>query len=78
MDHIQKKCESLFFRRETYYLCQTYFDSYLALKTLSEDELQLLATTCLHIAWKIEEVEPVNIKEVISASEKRPQKFNEE
>ena len=39
LDYLQAECEKFNFRRETYYLCQSYVDTYLDRKVIRLTEL---------------------------------------
>lgn len=56
LDHLQNTSEDFAFRRETYYLAQSYMDAYLDVALLEPDTFLLLGKTCLFIAHKMEEV----------------------
>jgi len=56
LDILQSTSESLAFRRETYYLAQSYVDAYLDVTPFDPDTLLLLGNTCLFLAHKMEEV----------------------
>lgn len=75
LDFLQKECERLNFRRETYYLAQCYVDGYLDKETPKTTEMQLLAYTCLHIAMKIEEVDLVSLKDIMNVGRGIPPLF---
>jgi len=65
LDYLQNECQKYNFRRETYYLIQSYIDTYLDRKTILIDGLKLLGITCLHIAMKIEEVDLVSLRDIL-------------
>lgn len=65
LDYLQAECEKFNFRRETYYLCQSYVDTYLDRVPTKPTELQKLGLTCLHIAMKIEEVDLVSLRDIL-------------
>ena len=66
LDYLQRECQFYNFRRETYYLCQSYIDMYLDQRPVSTNILQKLGLTCLHIAMKIEEVDLVSIRNMVA------------
>ncbi|CAI2359039.1 unnamed protein product [Moneuplotes crassus] len=54
---VQQCCEVFYLKRETYYLASCYFHLYLSkVENLKPKHLQLIATSCLLIAFKIEEL----------------------
>lgn len=67
---MQHECQRFQFRRETYYLCQSYIDSYLSGQEMASAHLKLLGIACLQIAMKIEEVDIRDVKASLSALDK--------
>jgi len=65
LDYLQAECEKFNFRRETYYLCQSYVDTYLDSRTIKLSLLQKLGLACMHIAMKIEEVDLVSLRDIL-------------
>ena len=68
LDYLQSECQKFNFRRETYYLCQSYVDAYLDSKVIQVSQLQKLGITCMHIAMKIEEIDLVSLRDIIRPS----------
>lgn len=66
LDLLQNTCEDYAFRRETYYLAQSYMDGYLSVAPFDPDSIFLLSKTCLFIAQKMEEVQPRSLERVCS------------
>jgi cyclin E len=58
LDYLQKTCDGECFRRQTYYLAQTYIDQVLTRQSIRINKLQLLGITALFMAAKMEELEP--------------------
>ena len=69
LEWLQYSCQKLGFRRETYYLCQSYLDSYLNVERLPLSAWQLLGVACLFIAMKIEEVELNSLGKILAESQ---------
>ena len=62
LDWLLEVCESNKFSRETFYLAHNYLMRYLSLReNVGTSELQMIGTTCLDIAAKVEEVFPPKI-----------------
>lgn len=61
LDFLQCECQKFKFRRETYYLSQSYLDRYLEKKKIRISKFQLLGVTCMHLAMKMEEVDHISI-----------------
>jgi len=70
LDWLQFECQRYQFRRETYYLCQSYIDSFLKQREVTTDHLKLLGVTCLQIAMKVEEVDIKDVKTSLDLPEK--------
>lgn len=68
LDYLQSECQKLNFRRETYYLCQSYLDAYLSQKSVEIAELQKLGLTCMHLAMKMEEVDLISLRDILRSS----------
>ncbi|CAI2359933.1 unnamed protein product [Moneuplotes crassus] len=66
---LQECCEVFHLKRETYYLASYYFHAYLSKTQKCEPtDLQLIATSCLLIAFKIEETGVLKCKELVKAN----------
>ena len=65
LDYLQAECEKFNFRRETYYLCQSYVDAYLDRTIIRLAELQKLGLTCMFMAMKIEEIDLVSLRDIL-------------
>jgi len=76
LDYLQNECQKYNFRRETYYLCQNYIDTYRDRKHISIDVLKLLGITCLHVAMKIEEVDLVSLRDILRPPPNCPPDFS--
>lgn len=59
-------CSEVGFRRETYHLAQSYVDLYLSRKQPEKASLQLLGSTSLFIAMKIEEIQHSSVNSFVS------------
>lgn len=57
-------------------MCQSYIDIYLDKVNLPLDKLLLLGLTCLHIAMKMEEVDLVSLRDMLTANRNQPQIFS--
>lgn len=64
LDNLQLLCRDYGFRRETYYLAQSYVDAYLGVTEYSTATLELLGKTSLFIAMKMEEITPYRLDEL--------------
>ncbi|EDV25452.1 uncharacterized protein TRIADDRAFT_15757, partial [Trichoplax adhaerens] len=64
LDWMMEVCESFKMQRETFYMAMDYLDRYLSLSdNILKQKLQLIGTTCLFIAAKIEEIQPPQVSE---------------
>ena len=68
LDFLSNQCEMFHFRRETFYLCQSYVDIFMDRKMINIDDLHLLGVTCLMIAMKMEEVDLVPLRDILRQS----------
>lgn len=63
-DWLMEVCDCFHLQRSTFYLAQTYIDSYLGAASLhvSKSRLQLLGISALFVAAKIEEIDPPKLR----------------
>ena len=78
LNYLQHKCQNYHFKRETYYLSQSFFDAVLTHGIYHVHEWKKLGIACLYLAMKVEEVDLVSLRDVLRPQAERPPEFSSE
>ena len=70
LNWLTEVCVDLMFKRDTYYLCINYIDRYLSVKhDVEKWQLQLVGTSALYIAQKMDELVPSKVCQFSTATD---------
>eukprot|EP00050_Salpingoeca_kvevrii_P001481 m.170969 g.170969 ORF g.170969 m.170969 type:complete len:456 (+) comp10382_c4_seq1:245-1612(+) len=70
LDWLIEICEEFLMHRETYYMALSYFDRFLSTATnIPKTSVQLIGTTCIFIAAKLQEIYPPSIEQFADLSD---------
>ena len=65
IDWLSEVAEEYRLQQETLYLCVSFVDRFLSKMAVNRGKLQLLGTSCMYLAAKMEEIYPPNINEFV-------------